>query len=368
MAVTYYTGIPRSGKSFKAVYKIYTTFVEQPPSKLDKLFSKISKKEKEQKYINCYTNINQFNFTISDKILKFEYDEIFDKLSILHSHYLDKKDDNFLIEKAKELNIFKTLFVIDEAHNYFKSKENPTLVWWLTYHGHLYHDIILITQDLKLVNDEYKRVGEFFYRTVPQRLRISKNSFKYREYSSYNMYQKDYIGTETIKADDKLFSLFVSGSHVNTTPIIYKYFIIFALLLVSLFFLYQNFMNTIDPTLETEQNQINQSEVKNETQRITNQIENTNSNLEAKQINEIELQLFKFECYSTYCYFNSLEVPQTILKPFLLNIDTDKKYIELKNNRLVIYVLEDKNKFNFLKGINDEKENKTNDFNILSGK
>lgn len=32
----------------------------------------------------------------------------------------------------------------------------------------------LITQDLKLVNDEYKRVAEFFYKAVPQRLRFSK--------------------------------------------------------------------------------------------------------------------------------------------------------------------------------------------------
>lgn len=76
------------------------------------------------------------------KLLKFDLIHYYIDLTILHSLYMDKEPDSVLIEKAKELKLYKVLFVIDEAHNYLKSKENPVLVWWFTYHGHLYQDII----------------------------------------------------------------------------------------------------------------------------------------------------------------------------------------------------------------------------------
>jgi len=65
MAISYYTGIPRSGKSLKAVAKIYHTFVPQKLSFLDNLLIKKGlKKPFVNPYENCYTNINQFNFSI----------------------------------------------------------------------------------------------------------------------------------------------------------------------------------------------------------------------------------------------------------------------------------------------------------------
>ena len=69
MAISFYTGIPRSGKSYKAVSKIYDLFVDKEPSKLDSLLTKVKlKSQKKEDYTNCYTNINQFNFEISPKI------------------------------------------------------------------------------------------------------------------------------------------------------------------------------------------------------------------------------------------------------------------------------------------------------------
>ena len=152
---------------------------------------------------------------------------------------MDKKDDDFLINIAKSMGLFQCLLVIDEAQNYFKGKDNVVLVWWFTYHAHFSHDIILITQDLKLVNDEYKRVAEYFYKAIPQRLRLSKSVIKYRSYSSYNMYQKDYISTESLKVNPLYFTIFVSGSHTVTRSIFYKYLILFfTFMIISTYFGY----------------------------------------------------------------------------------------------------------------------------------
>jgi zona occludens toxin len=361
MAISYYTGIPRSGKSLKAVAKIYHTFVPQKLSFLDNLLIKKGlKKSFVNPYENCYTNINQFNFAISDKIYKLDYEELYINLTILHSLYMEKATDEELIEKAKELKLFKSLFVIDEAHNYLKKKEDAVLVWWFTYHAHLYQDIILITQDLKLVNDEYKRTAEYFYRAIPQRLRLNKNVFKYRSYSSYQMYQKDILGTESLKVIPEYFKLYVSGDSPKTKSILHKYlfFILIALLFVA--YAINKFFNqfsTETPTETPTQKEITQNENLSKTQTIEN------SNLPIQdiktQINQ-NLKLFKFNCFDYFCYYkianNTLEIPQNILKQFLLNIEDDYKFTQIKNNRLLIYLLVDEQKFNF---INKEVQNET---------
>lgn len=375
MAISFYTGIPRSGKSYKAVVKIYDSFIPPKLSKFDDfLIKKGIKKPFHIFYENCYTNINQFNFEISPLIHKFDFDEIYNKLNELYVLYMAKKSDEELIEKAKELNIYKSLFVIDECHNYLKSKENPVLVWWFTYHAHLHQDIILITQDLKLVNDEYKRVAEFFYKAIPQRLRLSKNTFRYRSYSAWQMYQKDYINTEKVKANKKYFDLYISGASVNDTPIFYKYFLLLAFLLLILIFMFKNFMNNFS-NVEEDTKKTVPADIINKTTDILetpkNQISNENqiiTTAPADTINQ-NLKLFKFNCFDKFCYYkidkkSTIEIPMNILKSFLMNIDEDKKFTEIKNNRLYIYALVDETKFNFMnKGVTNENEK--NNTNIL---
>ena len=165
MAITYYTGIPRSGKTLKAVALIYETFVSPNIEKtgfLDKALEKVGfSTDKQSEYINCYTNINQFNFDIDERLLKLDFQELEKNLNLLHLMYLAKNSDDELIEKAKELNICHSLFVIDEAHNFF-NKKSDLLTWWLSYHGHIYHEIILITQHLTLILKEYTQFTEYF--------------------------------------------------------------------------------------------------------------------------------------------------------------------------------------------------------------
>lgn len=375
MAITYYTGIPRSGKSLKAVAKIYHTFVKPDLTKLDLyLIKKGMKKPFVNPYENCYTNINQFDFSISDKILKFDFDDIYLKLTILHALYMDKKTDDELIEKSKELNIFKSLFVLDEAHNFLKKKDDPVLVWWFTYHGHLYQDIILITQDLKLVNDEYKRTAEYFFKAVPQRLRLSKNVFKYRQFSSYQMYQKDLISTDSLKVIPEYYSLYVSGDSPKSKSIIHKYLYILLFFLLLFPFVLYRFYNNLNPNEAPQplENPTNKEIIQNENmpQIPQNQIvqnDSLSSQNDTSIIPQTEnLKLFKFNCFDFFCYYKidkktSLEIPTNILKTYLLDISEDKKFTQIKNNRLVIYLLVDEQKFNFIKRVQDEKnENNTN--------
>ncbi|MDY3204474.1 MAG: zonular occludens toxin domain-containing protein [Arcobacter sp.] len=372
MAITFYTGIPRSGKSLKAVAKIYHTFVTPKLSKLDTyLIKKGIKKPFVNPYENCYTNINQFNFEISPLIFKFDFDEIYNKLNELYVLYMAKKSDEELIEKAKELNIYKSLFVIDECHNYLKSKENPVLVWWFTYHGHLFQDIILITQDLKLVNDEYKRVAEFFYKAVPQRLRVSKNVFKYRSFSSYQMYQKDLINTETLKVIPEYFNLYVSGDSPKSKSIIHKFIFIMLILFLITPFLVYKFIDNLnqDNEIESITPPAPQNKLDENSQLLENKPLNDNQIITSAVEPIQNLKLFKFNCFDKFCYYkidkkSTIEIPMNILKSFLMNIDEDKKFTEIKNNRLYIYALVDETKFNFMnKGVTNENEK--NNTNIL---
>jgi zona occludens toxin len=394
MAISYYTGIPRSGKSLKAVAKIYHTFVSLMiyfrlsfgkigfPKKDENIlktynfkFFKIYKLQKNIPYENCYTNINQFNFSISDKIFKFDFEDIYIKLSILNAMYIDKKTDDELIEKAKELNIYKSLFVIDEAHNYLKRKEDSVLVWWFTYHAHLYQDIILITQDLKLVNDEYKRTAEYFYRAIPQRLRLNKNVFKYRSYSSYQMYQKDILGTESLKVIPEYFKLYVSGDSPKSKSILHKYIFFIILSILFLLYSFRNFTDQFSTSSSAVETTAVQELPQNQTT-LNNSVPIVSPGVKDEIINpgvtpgiNQNLKLFKFNCFDKFCYYkidkkSTIEIPMNILKSFLMNIDEDKKFTEIKNNRLYIYALVDETKFNFMnKGVTNENEK--NNTNIL---
>lgn len=392
MAIKYYTGVPRSGKTYKAMVLLYYTFVKPK----NKMYFKIkdyvlNEDEKiislykflflkiyiiqEVKFDNAYTNINQFNFEISDKIFKLDFTDLYNKLKILHNLYLLKKTDYELIEKAKELNINRTLFVMDECHNFLRAKEDAVLVWWFTYHAHLHHELILITQDLSLVNTEYKRVAEYFYRAIPSRFRMSKNTFKYIQYSTAGMYEKDKIGVDTVRADKKIFSLYVSGSDSNGKSILHKYIFMALVALIACFVSVYSLMSSIAPVdEEIKDNTVSENKTQT-TQPINNsknetstpgQIQNLETPLTLVPEDTTNLKLFKFNCFDTLCYFqfdnkSTLEIPQNILKVYLMDIEDNKKYIELKNNRLAIYVLAPETKFNFIKERGNENEKTKNE-------
>lgn len=239
MAVSYITGIPGSGKSYLAVYKLWEAFI-----KVDK---KAKKEEpKTPKYRRAYTNINQFKFDICGGNIKpFEFDIFMSDLIHLYQIYksVDGKDDGLLIEEAKRLDLFEVLIVIDEAHNFLTDKENEIIKWWLTYHRHLGHEIWLITQDLSLISNGYKTIAEFFYKAVPSSRRLFKSRMRYNQYNSYKMYQKDYIDKFIVPALKEVFALYHSGSDGNSKSLIHKFIImisLFVLILIGLFYFFMS--------------------------------------------------------------------------------------------------------------------------------
>lgn len=233
----YYTGVPGSGKTYRAVDHIYNSFLDE-------------KHENFSKYKRFYTNINEFNFEYFNDIetdqsenLKskkpttkndpldpvannLDFDHLLANLEILRELYLQKVPDAELMKRADELRLSDSFFVIDEAHNYFDSK-NDTLVWWLSYHRHLHQDIMLITQSLDLIYRKYLRFAEFFYRAVPSSLRIRGNVFTYNQYLKWQLFKNSKSGTIKVKFNNEVYKLYGSGANTQGKKVIYK-FIIFA--------------------------------------------------------------------------------------------------------------------------------------------
>ncbi|MFA6143789.1 MAG: zonular occludens toxin domain-containing protein [Sulfurimonas sp.] len=273
----YYTGVPGSGKTYRAVDHVYNCFLDQ-------------KSKSFGKYSRFFTNINEFHFEafnediITDiepkkeikktvfSILKkanelsklpkkeieieeddetesipsqpkpqiayqLDMDALLISLTELRERYLSKATDSELMELADKLNLSNTLFVIDEAHNFFDVK-NDVYVWWLSYHRHLHQDIILITQNLSLIYRKYLTFGEFFYRAVPSSLRIRSGVFTYHQFIKYQLYKTSHTDTIKVKFDQKVYALYGSGANTQSKKVIYKFIAIAVVLfvIVAIFF------------------------------------------------------------------------------------------------------------------------------------
>lgn len=228
MAISYITGIPGSGKSYYAVYQIWYNFIREP-KKNDKI--------KFKDYKICYTNINGFKFDKNEKLKPLDILELKSNLTNLYALYQSGANDDELNELALELELNYCLIIIDECHNFFNKKDDEVLIWWLTYHRHLYQDIVLITQDLSLVDKGYKAIAEYFYKALPAAVRLFTNSFRYHQFTSYQMYQKDLIdkkGTH-IPLLPEVFALYKSGDRTSNKSYVRK-FIYISLIIMFLAF------------------------------------------------------------------------------------------------------------------------------------
>lgn len=364
MAITFYTGIPRSGKTLKAVALIYDTFVAPNIPKtgfLDKTLEKVGlDKKSDCPYLFCYTNINQFNYEIDERIKPFDFDDFLSKLQILHSMYILKSSDDELIEKSKEFDLYKSLFVIDEAHNFF-NKKNDCLIWWLSYHGHLYHEIILITQHLSLIPKEFTQFSEYFYKAVPQRFRFSKNTFKYLEYSGRELYKNQRIGTVSLKLKPEYFNLYVSGSKKEDKPIIYKYIIFLIVLIILALISFFRFTSSLDE-VKKEESKIDTTNMP-DASFLANNEDKTLTPGQTVSSSEIavNLKLFKLICFENFCYYknnnSTLEIPIKILTPLMLELKAEHIFVdEQRNNKVTMYFLADSEKFSFLETSKKEKK------------
>ena len=347
--LVYYLGIPGSGKTYSAVHTIYNNFSDD----------KDAKKDLKKDYINCYTNINEFKFEKLKNVFKLEYDNLYSNLIILYNLYKEKCTDDVLIEKAKELDIYKTLFVVDECHTFFDTADTIK-IWWLTYHRHLYHDIILITQNLALVNTKYKPLAEAFYRAKPNSLVLNHKFFHYTYFTDSRLTKAGRVNVKKIKKDKKVFELYKSGDSVKSKNVIVYFltiaFILFIILFIVAFFF---FSSKNDDSKIKKSDNIKPSQYHKDL--------NTNSHINKKLYSSnlddsddvfLNKRLIVFNCSFSDCSSDNFSIPPQLLKKF---IDMNKAHIYYKkmvNKSLsVFYISVSNSLYNFLnsqKGVKNE--------------
>ena len=350
--ITYLLGLPGSGKTYQAVDRIFNNFSNDDEAK----------KDKKATFKSCYTNINEFNFDKIDNVYRLDFDVIYEHLKELHSMYKSKCSDEELVNHLDELGFKDTLFVIDEAHNHF-DKKDIVLVWWLAYHRHLYHELILITQNLSLIESKYKSFSEFFYVAKPQSLILDKRFFKYNVFCSSRLTKASQSGSIKIKRNKKVFELYKSGDSINTSNIILKYvlisLIIFAFLFVFVYFfvLKHDFSMPISNDVTQEQAQ----EVKTPSQAPKPQ-KNIQQMQEKEEIDYKENKLVTLNCNTSICTSTDISVPPQLMATFIKDGSASILYEKKINNYLTVFYLSlKKDLYDFIKikgEIEDEKDNK----------
>lgn len=364
--ITYLVGNPGSGKTYYAVYMIYQIFLFEPKKTF---LTKFVKPKEKPNYSYCYTNINEFKFELSDKFKKFDFDEFYLGLRNLYALYKTGATDNEVNEKAKELNLYGCVFVLDECHNFFKDKKDEILVWWLTYHRHLYQDIYLITQDLTLVNNEYKRIAEKFYRAVDSSRRLFSKKFRYEVYASFRLYKKDQLEIINIPFLQEVFDLYHSGQSSNKKSFVRFYFFLAIVIFISLIFYFYFVVISIfrGDTSEPEKNiptddkiHVPASQTPASSSLFFDDKKPKNNNIDIP-----EIYIYDITCLNNNCHFDD----DYRLYPFSLitYISSTHKplyfYFEPKSHELVkYYYVFDKPVFANLiqknnKGVSDEKFN-----------
>ena len=338
--ISYFTGVPGSGKSYFAVDTIYNNF-----SVDDK-----AKKTLKKQYTNCYSNINGLKYDDIKNVNKLDFDLLYKCLERLHRHYKAKKDDAYLIKLSKRYKINNTLFVIDEAHNHF-DVQKPVLVWWLTYHRHLYHDIMLITQNLALINAKYKPLAEAFYKAVPKTLSLNPLKFTYKMYTEKSMSKVSEGGKVSLKKRKEVFALYHSGDSVEAKNIILKFLVIALVIFGTLGTLIYFISSSSESNIKVKEY------TKEETKK---ELQQTNDN-ERTIYNEIEdLRYIEINCKDDLCNYKDINFHINLLLYFskdnyLEVIGTTKTF---KKNTIDLVL--DKSFLTLIKGEQDEDNNNNN--------
>lgn len=207
-----------------------------------------------------YTNIGGFKFDYFDyskiDFKRFVIKDFYKHLQELYKIYVDNGSnddvDSLLISYCKAHNLFNAYFVIDEAHNDFDNQDKIKQ-WWFTYHRHMSHEILLITQNKSLINAKYRNIPEIFIQAQPRSKSISKNTMRYFNYTDYRMSQK--FSTTQITVSKNHFKIYTSGNNSNQKRVGLKYiysFVAFVVVMI-LAFIFLFFKLTSDnqkPQLE----------------------------------------------------------------------------------------------------------------------
>ena len=307
--VEFLTGVPGSGKTYKAVYSLYSNFAKEKNKLKDSSY-------KIQDIEIAYTNINELDYSKFDNVLPLDWDIFYQALTTLHTAYKAKNTDTQLKELAKEMNLLHCLIVIDECHNYFDNQDK-VLIWWLSYHRHLHHEVYLITQSLALVNSKYKSFSEFFYRAVPSSLKIFKH-MKYTQFTNSRLSNNAKTGVIKLPINQDVFAVYGSGKNSSGKSVILKYLLLIALFLLGFYLILHFYMMGSSPTPEPIKDNLTIN-----TQASNNNPFNETSNFNLAH-NKKEKYLVSVRCSQKFntCYFKK----KIFSKKFLDSLAVYKKY------------------------------------------
>ncbi len=260
MAISFITGVPRSGKSYFSTYQIWNMYKNEVPKKSKYKFITdfkqywnfyVSPQLPKKYYETTYLNINEFNFDFSPRLKKLDFDKLVKDLRLLHRmNVSQKKPDSELIIKAKELGLYNCLIIVDEAAHYFTKPVSEVLVWWFTYHGHIHQDIHIITQHVDQIPADYLKNGEFFYKAYPPSKAIFQNKFSLGLYSCINFYKTCKTQDLTIPFVPAVGELYVSGKKAPRKSILRKYIYILIGVLLFLAYAIYNMMDFQNQIIE----------------------------------------------------------------------------------------------------------------------
>ncbi|WP_434656980.1 zonular occludens toxin domain-containing protein [Sulfurimonas sp. NW9] len=283
---------------------------------------------------------------------------------------IPKASDSELIEKAKELKIFKSLFVIDECHNFF-DMDNKVKVWWLTYHRHLYHDIYLITQNLSLVNSKYKPLAESFYKAKASSLTLNKKYFNYMYYTDSRMTKDSFVEVKKVPKRQEVFKLYKSGDIVESKNVIKK-FIIIAILLFSLVLLLAYLYYKFSVEEKIKKDFPPGKSVSNSKPLSSGLNKNTFSINKEIESNFSDESFFVLNCSYSSCSNKEINLPPRLLKKFI-DMEYIHKYYDEKVGKYltIVYLSSSKDFYHFISKRSDTDEKDSDSINLfgaVSGK
>jgi len=219
---------------------------------LQKIYDILSTKSTESsQYEVIYTNIGgiKFDYFPDSKVefKKLKEDQLLSYLSECFKIYEEHKDkenvDDYLIEYSKEQNFYNALIIFDECHDFF-TPQDRVKIFWLTYHRHLNHEIILLTQNKSLINSKYRAIPEQFIEAQPRSKKLFSSTLNYKHYASFAMRKSDQFNSSSIKTDLKIFDLYQSGNKSAQKSILVKFIVILGFGLVVAVFLFYNLLNS----------------------------------------------------------------------------------------------------------------------------
>ncbi len=335
--VSLIVGFPGSGKSYYAIDKIYNILNGK-----DKLSDEID---------IIYTNINGVKFDMFPdskvQFKKLNLDDLYSYLTQCYNVYELKKNsddvDSYLIELSKDKGFYKSYIVFDECHDFF-TPQDKIKIFWLTYHRHLFHEIVLLTQNKSLIHSKYRAIPEIFIEAQPRSKKLFDKSLTYKSYASFAMRKTDMFNKFNINTNDEVFSLYKSGNKSNQKSILLKFIIIIGIgvlfSIILFWYLFDSF--TSSDTSDSTSNIKNITNTKNETSNINMVLSESISNNKSENKINNDFYSIALLCDSSMgCIVFDNTYSINYINKFLKNTDskslyTDVLYID-KNSKTRIY-------------------------------